>query len=45
MDFDENKKFPMQSSCPITLNKLAASMPTNDILARVEMVPNCNIAH
>ena len=29
----------------MTFNKMAASMPTNEIWAHVEMVPNSNFAH
>ena len=29
----------------MTFNKMAASMPTNEIWACVEMVPNSNFAH
>ena len=45
MDFDENQKFSMQWHWPLTFNKMAASMPTNEIWACVEMVLNSNFAH
>ena len=45
MDFDENQKFSMKWPWPMTFYKMAASMPTNEIWAYVEMVPICNFAH
>ena len=45
MNFDENQKFSMGSSLPMTLNKMAASMPKYEIWAHVEMVPYCITAH
>ena len=41
MNFDENQNF---SPWPMTLDKMAASMPTNEIWVYVEMVPNSNFA-
>ena len=45
MNFDENQKFSMWSSWPMTLNKMAASMPKYEIWAHVGMVPYCITAH
>ena len=45
MDFDENQKFSMQWHWPMTLNKMAAFMHTNEIWAYVEVVLNSNFAH
>ena len=45
MDFDEYKKISMQWPWPMAFNKMAASMPTNEIWAYVEMIPKSNFAH